>query len=118
MSEVSWEKPIRSTSVAQSSSIPYKMKLIILFALCCFVFVVHAATVPISRNELNSQLVPVHRQKRAPLILTAIGAGLVGAGILGAGIVKAGVVGLGVAGLAGAGLVGAGLGAKAGLAAG
>ncbi|XP_044256150.1 uncharacterized protein LOC123006060 [Tribolium madens] len=83
------------------------MKLLVLVALCYLVFVINAATVPLSEDELNTRL--VIRQRRSPFILTALGA---------AGLVGAGLVGAGVVGLAGAGLVGAGLGAKAGFAAG
>lgn len=83
------------------------MKFLILVALCYLVFVINAATVPLTVDELNTRL--IIRQKRSPFILTALGA---------AGLVGAGLVGAGVVGLAGAGLVGAGLGAKAGFAAG
>jgi uncharacterized membrane protein len=83
------------------------MKFIILVALCCLVFAINAATLPLKQDELNTRI--QIRERRSPLLLTALGA---------AGLVGAGIVGAGVAGLAGAGLVGAGLGAKAGFAAG
>ena len=83
------------------------MNFLILASLCCFVLVINAATVPLTEEEINNPA--LIRQRRSPLLLTALGA---------AGLVGAGIVGAGLAGLAGAGLVGAGLGAKAGFAAG